>query len=228
MLWNSVRVSRHARRVGLSSVAGCNTCAMLHNGCMSYGVDTSTSFEKRALVTIPLLKSISMRSPMSRRIIFEMRCARHQQLSRRALSVPSVAGQSAGPGGPGNQNGALRSSVASVRGKTDRDRPPRILGPHVILDRGRFREQTPTLPGLFQLSTCALRCGRTAARCRGNPATIEFFFVQMAAALSRSLPDTYRGMIQEFANDRFAIFSPSTAAVPNRTSRRLTRRKSCE
>src|SRR5206468_584536 len=28
ILWNSVCVSRHARRVGLSSVAGCNTCAM--------------------------------------------------------------------------------------------------------------------------------------------------------------------------------------------------------
>src|SRR5438128_12508040 len=93
--------------------------------------------------------------------------------------------------GPGNQNGALRSSVASVRGKTDRKHPTRILGSNVILDSRRFGEQTPHLPALFQSTTRALGLGRPAPRRRGGADPIEFFFVPMAAALSRPLPNTH-------------------------------------
>src|SRR6516164_5689084 len=40
-----------------------------------------------------------------------------------AVSVPSVAGQPPCPHGPGNQNGALRSAIASVSGEIDRNDP---------------------------------------------------------------------------------------------------------
>ena len=40
---------------------------------------------------------------------------------RSAVSVPSVGGEPPCPHGPTNQNGALRSSFASFRGKTHRD-----------------------------------------------------------------------------------------------------------
>src|SRR5262245_48086284 len=81
-----------------------------------------------------------------------------------AVSVPSVAGQFACPRGPGNQDSALRSAIATVRGETDRNDPPGILGPNAILDSSRFGGEAPTLSGLFQSTTCAFELGRTAGR----------------------------------------------------------------
>src|SRR5262249_8113700 len=96
---------------------------------------------------------------------------------------------------PGNQNGALRSSVASVRGKTDRNDPPGILGPSTVLDSGRFAEQTPTLPGLFQSTTCALGLGRKAARSGGSAHAIKIRCISVAATLSRPLSHAHCCMI---------------------------------
>src|SRR5215467_6985201 len=66
------------------------------------------------------------------------------------------------------KNSALRSAIASVRGETNRDDPPRILGPHTILDGHRFGEQTPTLPGLLQSTRSSLGLTRTATRSGGR------------------------------------------------------------
>src|SRR3989442_15988944 len=52
----------------------------------------------------------------------------------------------------------------SHRGETDRNDPPGILGPNALLDNSRFRGEAPTLPGLFQSTTCAFGLARTAAR----------------------------------------------------------------
>ena len=49
---------------------------------------------------------------------------------------------------------------------TKRNDPAGILGPNVILDSSRFGGQTPTLPGLFQSTTCAFGLRRAAARTR--------------------------------------------------------------
>src|SRR2546425_5290596 len=68
------------------------------------------------------------------------------------------------PRGPGNQDSALRSAIASVRGETDRNDSPGILGQNALLDNSRFRGEAPTLPGLFQSTTCAFGLARTAAR----------------------------------------------------------------
>src|SRR5438094_4199662 len=43
--------------------------------------------------------------------------------------------------------------------ETNRNDPPGILRPNIILDSSRFGEQTPALSGLFQSTTCALGLG---------------------------------------------------------------------
>ena len=58
----------------------------------------------------------------------------------------------------------IRSSVASVRRETDRNDPPGVLGPNVILDGSRSGREAPSLAGLFQSTSCSLGLGRTAAR----------------------------------------------------------------
>ena len=63
-----------------------------------------------------------------------------------------------------NQNRAIRSVIASVRGETDRNRPERILGPDLVLDGSRSRAQTPRVPALFQRVSRPLGLGRWAAR----------------------------------------------------------------
>src|SRR5215471_1938436 len=77
------------------------------------------------------------------------------------------------PRDPGSPNSALRSAIASVRGETNRGDPPRILGPHTILDGHRFGEQTPTLPGLLQSTPSSLGLTRTAARSGGRDHDIK-------------------------------------------------------
>src|SRR6267142_5531852 len=54
----------------------------------------------------------------------------------------------------------------SVKYSSERNDPAGILGPNVILDSSRFGAQTPTLPGLFQSTTCAFGLRRAAARTR--------------------------------------------------------------
>src|SRR5262249_6987780 len=81
--------------------------------------------------------------------------------SRSDVPVPSVASQSACPRGPGNQDGTLRSSIASIRGETNWDDSSGVLGPNVILDSSRFGGETPNLPGLFQSTSGAFGFGRT-------------------------------------------------------------------
>src|SRR3989442_6915401 len=54
------------------------------------------------------------------------------------------------PRGPVNQDHALRSAIASVRGETDRNDSLGILVPNALLDNSRFWRESPTLPGLFE------------------------------------------------------------------------------
>src|SRR2546422_7049214 len=72
---------------------------------------------------------------------------------------------------------------------------PGILRPNIILDSSRFGEQTPALSGLLQSTTCALGLGRTTARSGDGADAIKLFFVPVAAALSRPLPDAHRRVI---------------------------------
>src|SRR5215469_5290255 len=114
-----------------------------------------------------------------------------QLRSRSAVSVPTVAGQSACPRDPRNQNGALRSSVASVRRETDRNDSPGVLGPNLILDGSRSGGEAPSLPELFQSASRSLGLGRTAARAWCKHSDIRLCFIPVAAALSRTLSDSY-------------------------------------
>src|SRR5262249_20878902 len=84
--------------------------------------------------------------------------------SRSSISIPSVASQSACPRCEGNQNGALRSAVASVCGAIDWNDSSRVPGPNIILDGSRPGGEAPSLPALFQSTSHALGLGRTAAR----------------------------------------------------------------
>ena len=57
--------------------------------------------------------------------------------SRSALPVSSMASKPENPGRDRNQNGSLRSAVASVHRAIDRDDPPRVPGSLGLLDRNR-------------------------------------------------------------------------------------------
>ena len=107
--------------------------------------------------------------------------------SRSTVSVPSIAGQSARSRGERNQNRALRSAVASVRGAIDWDDSAGVPRPNAILDDSRSRGETPSFRGLFQSTSHALRFGRTADGACWSTAVINLWFIPVATALSRAL-----------------------------------------
>ncbi len=89
----------------------------------------------------------------------------------------------------------------SRRGNSRRQRPnglnrglplplhPRRAVGRIVLDGRRFGEKTPTLPGLFQSTKCALGLGRRPPAPRGPADAIKLLLIPVAAALSRPLPD---------------------------------------
>src|SRR5215831_13905483 len=68
---------------------------------------------------------------------------------------------------------------------------PGVLGPNLILDGSRSGGEAPSLPELFQSASRSLGLGRTAARAWCKHSDIRLCFIPVAAALSRTLSDSY-------------------------------------
>ena len=87
----------------------------------------------------------------------------------------------------GGRAGASSSSCWLSERTPHNDNPQGIFGPNATLDRCRFGEQTPTLPGLFQSKACSLGLGRTATRSGAAHHATKTRFISVAATLLSAL-----------------------------------------
>ena len=102
-----------------------------------------------------------------------------------------MASQFANTGGERNQVHPLRSAVASVRGKANRDPSARVFGSPVVPDNGRPRKQAARFQDLLQQPSHAYIAGRANAGDSCITTSSQSPLVSMATSLSGPLPDLW-------------------------------------
>ena len=112
--------------------------------------------------------------------------------SRSAVSVSPVASQFASARYPGNQNGSLRSAVASICGTFDRNHSARISGSDAVLDHIGSGDEAGRFQGLLQrLPNTLGTCGEGAIVANRTKHSSQAWFPPVAATLRRLISNTH-------------------------------------